>query len=70
MTGLDSLASVAFRYILSNFPLHPGPLVQRFEIMIHLVTARVHGEFGKVSFIQDFLPELWIFRNHQSVFKP
>jgi hypothetical protein len=55
MTGLDPLASVAFRYILSNFPLHPGPPVQGSEIMIHLITAGVHGESGKVSFIQYFL---------------
>jgi hypothetical protein len=46
MTGLDSLASVALSYILSNFPLHPGPPVQGSEIMIHLVAAGVHGEFG------------------------
>jgi hypothetical protein len=51
MTGFDSLASVAFRYILSNLPLHSGPPVQRSEVMIHLVTAGVHGKFGKVSFI-------------------
>jgi hypothetical protein len=70
MTGLDPLASVAFRYILSNFSLHPGPPVQRSEIMIHLVTARVHGEFGKVSFILYFLSEFGILRNNQSVFKP
>jgi hypothetical protein len=38
--------------------------------MIHLVTAGVHGEFGRMSFIQYFLPELWILRNNQSLFKP
>jgi hypothetical protein len=38
--------------------------------MIHLVTAGVHGKFGKVSFIQYFLSELGIFRNNQSVSKP
>jgi hypothetical protein len=37
--------------------------------MIHLVTAGVHGEFGKVSFIQYFLSEFGILRNNQSVFK-
>jgi hypothetical protein len=70
MTGLDSLASVAFRYILSNFPLHSGPPVQRSKIMIHLVTAGVHGKFGKVSFIQYFLSELGVLGNNQSVSKP
>jgi hypothetical protein len=38
--------------------------------MIHLVTAGVHGKFGKVSFIQYFLSELGILRNNQSVSKP
>jgi hypothetical protein len=38
--------------------------------MIHLVTAGVHGKFGKVSFIQYFLSKLGIFRNNQSVSKP
>src|SRR5688572_32585660 len=36
MADLDSLADVAFGYILSNFPLHSGPPVQGSEIMIHL----------------------------------
>jgi hypothetical protein len=27
MTGLDSLAGVTFRYVLSNFPFHSGPPV-------------------------------------------
>jgi hypothetical protein len=70
MTGLDSLASVAFRYILSNLPLHSGLPVQRSEVMIHLVTAGVHGEFSKVSFIQYFLSELGVLGNNQSVSKP
>jgi hypothetical protein len=38
--------------------------------MIHLVTAGVDRKFGKMSFIQYFLPEFWILRNNQSVFKP
>jgi hypothetical protein len=38
--------------------------------MIHLVTARVHGKFGKVSFIQYFLSELRVLRKNQSVSKP
>jgi hypothetical protein len=69
MTSLDSLASVALRYILSNFCLHSGPPIQGYEVMIHLVTAGVHGKFGKISFVQYFLPEFWIFRNNQSIFK-
>jgi hypothetical protein len=38
--------------------------------MVHLGASRMHGEFGEMSLIQDFLFEILIFRNHQSVFKP
>jgi hypothetical protein len=38
--------------------------------MVHLGASRVHGEFGEMSLIQDFLLEVFILRNHQSVFKP
>jgi hypothetical protein len=38
--------------------------------MVHLGASRMHGEFGEMSLIQDFLLEVFIFRNHQSVFKP
>jgi hypothetical protein len=38
--------------------------------MVHLGASRVHGEFGEMVLIQDFLLEVSIFRNHQSVFKP
>jgi hypothetical protein len=40
------------------------------QIMVHLGASRVHGEFGEICLIQDFLLEVSIFRNHQSVFKP
>jgi hypothetical protein len=70
MASLDSSASVAFRYVLSNLPLHSGPPIQGSEIMIHLVTAGVHGKFGKMSFIQYFLPEFGILRSNQLIFKP
>jgi hypothetical protein len=30
----------------------------------------MHGEFGEMGLIQDFLLEIFIFRNHQSTFKP
>jgi hypothetical protein len=70
MAGLDSLAGVAFGYILSNFPLHSSPPVQRSEVMIHLVTAGVHGKFLKVSFIQYFLSKLGVLGNNPLVSKP
>jgi hypothetical protein len=30
----------------------------------------MHGEFGEMGLIQDFLLEIFIFRNHQSAFEP
>jgi hypothetical protein len=57
MTSLDTLASVALRYILSNFSIHSGPPIQGSEVMIHLVTAGVHGKFGEMGFVQYFLLE-------------
>jgi hypothetical protein len=38
--------------------------------MVHLGASRMHGEFGEMSLIQDFLLEIFIFRNHQSASKP
>jgi hypothetical protein len=38
--------------------------------MVHLGASRMHREFGETSHIQDFLLEIFIFRNHQSIFKP
>jgi hypothetical protein len=37
--------------------------------MVHLGASRMHGEFGEMSLIQDFLLEVFILRNHRSVFK-
>jgi hypothetical protein len=38
--------------------------------MVHFGASWMHGEFGEMSFIQDFLLEILIFRNYQSAFKP
>jgi hypothetical protein len=38
--------------------------------MVHFGASWMHGEFGDMSFIQDLLLEILIFRNHQSAFKP
>jgi hypothetical protein len=38
--------------------------------MVHLGASRMHGEFGEMSLIQDFILEVFILRNHQSIFKP
>jgi hypothetical protein len=64
MTSFDSLTGIALRCVLGNFPLHSGPPIQRSEIMVHLVATRVHGEFGKVSFIQYLLSELRVLGNN------
>jgi hypothetical protein len=38
--------------------------------MVHFGASWMHGEFGEMSLIQDFLLEILMFRNHQSAFKP
>jgi hypothetical protein len=38
--------------------------------MVDFGAPWMHGEFGEMSLIQDFLLEILIFRNHQSAFKP
>jgi hypothetical protein len=38
--------------------------------MVHFGASWMHGEFGEMSFIQDFLLEILIFRYHKSAFKP
>jgi hypothetical protein len=38
--------------------------------MIHFVASRMHGKFGEMSLVQNFLSEFWILGNNKSVFKP
>jgi hypothetical protein len=38
--------------------------------MVHFGASRMHREFGEMGFIQDFLLEILVLRNHQSAFKP
>jgi hypothetical protein len=38
--------------------------------MVHFGASWMHGEFGEMSLIQDFLLEILIFRNHQSASEP
>jgi hypothetical protein len=38
--------------------------------MVHFGAPWMHGEFGEMGLIQDFLLEILVFRNHQSAFKP
>jgi hypothetical protein len=37
--------------------------------MVHLITSGVHGEFGQISLIQNFLPKFRILGNNKAVFK-
>jgi hypothetical protein len=55
---------------MGYFSLHSGPPIQGLQIMVHLGASRMHGEFGEMSLIQDFILEVFILRNHQSIFKP
>jgi hypothetical protein len=38
--------------------------------MVHFGAPWMHREFGQMGLIQDFLLEIFVFRNHQSAFKP
>ena len=38
--------------------------------MVHFGAPWMHGEFGEMGLIQDFLLEILVFRNYQSAFKP
>jgi hypothetical protein len=38
--------------------------------MVHFGAPWMHREFGETGLIQDFLLEIFVFRNHQSAFKP
>src|SRR5688500_19457406 len=38
--------------------------------MVHFGAPRMHREFREMGLIQDSLLEIFIFRNHQSAFKP
>jgi hypothetical protein len=38
--------------------------------MVHFGASWMHGEFREMGLIQDSLLEIFIFRNHQSAFKP
>jgi hypothetical protein len=38
--------------------------------MVHFGAPWMHGEFGEMGLIQDFLLEIHVFMNHQSTFEP
>jgi hypothetical protein len=38
--------------------------------MVHFGAPWMHGEFGEMGLIQDFLLEILVFRNYQFAFKP
>jgi hypothetical protein len=68
--SLYSLTSITLYNVLGNFSLHPSPTKILFEVLIHFATAWMNREFGKMSFIKNFLSEFMIFRNNNASFKP
>jgi len=48
---LNLLTYIALRHIFGYFFLHVRPLVVMFQVLIHLGTARIYGEFGFMSFL-------------------
>jgi hypothetical protein len=67
MVYLNSSTNVALNNILSDVLLHIWSLIKVTQIMIHLVSSRVNGHLGVVSFIQNFSSKLITFGNHQLV---
>jgi hypothetical protein len=55
MISLDSSTCIAFCNIASSLTLHSSPPELRFQIMIHLCTARVDRIFASMSFIKYLL---------------
>jgi hypothetical protein len=51
MTWFHSVASIALGYILGYIHLHIGPPKVLFQILVHLGTTGMNGEFGHVSLI-------------------
>jgi hypothetical protein len=70
MTGLDSLACITFRHILSNFPFHLGPPKVLPKILIHFSTTRMNRKFGQMCFIKDLFTKLMILRYNNTIVEP
>jgi hypothetical protein len=70
MTGFNPLTDVTLRDILCNFSFHTSPPKVSFQILVHLSTTRVHGEFGQVGLIQYLLMELMVLRYNDTFVEP
>jgi hypothetical protein len=51
MACFHLVASIALGYILGYIHLHIGPPEVLFQILVHLGTAGMDGEFGLMSLI-------------------
>jgi hypothetical protein len=70
MTGFNSLANITLRDILCNFSFHASPPKVLFQILVHLSTARVHGEFGQVGLVQYLLTKLMVLGYNDTFVEP
>ena len=70
MACLDSAASITFRGIFGNFPLHSHPPKTFLEVVIHLIAAGVDRELGEVCLIEDLLSEVGVLGHDQPVLEP
>ena len=49
------LTSQTFGHILCYIPFHPSSPIVLFHILVHLVTYRMHAEYGIVAFIHQLI---------------
>jgi hypothetical protein len=66
-TGFNSLTGITFRYILSNFPFHPGPPKVLPKVLVHFSTTRMNRELGQMCFIKDLFTKLMILRYNNTI---
>jgi hypothetical protein len=64
------MASITLGHILVYINFHIRPLEILLQILIHLTTSGVNGEFGHMSLIKDRLSNFWVNRNHKTFSKP
>jgi hypothetical protein len=69
MAGYHPVASIALGYILGYIDFHVGPPEILFQILVHLGTAKMNREFGRMSLIEDDLLNFRIDRNNKAFSK-
>jgi hypothetical protein len=70
MTGFDSLVGVTLRDVLCNFSFHTSPPKVLLQILVHLGTTRVHGEFGQMGLVQNLLTEPMVLGYNDAFVEP